>query len=252
MSILWKIHKKARAILPNPIIKKIRYITESYFDSVWSSKVFAAAGEDMALYSLLFRREQKQGKTTLRPHGFYVDVGAFSPKQFSNTYFFYKKGWRGINIDAAPGSMNIFDKIRRRDINIEAAVSDTEAELQFFTWGTPTVVNTLSAGHAKEFAKRIGKPPTVINVRTRTLESILEQFLPPGQEIDFMSIDVENYDINVLQSNNWEKYRPFLVVVELACEFIEEVLDHEITALMNHNGYFLASWIFPNIIFERR
>ncbi len=251
MSLIWKIHRKIRKLLPSVFIKKIRYLFEIYSDSFWCKEVFSTAGEDIALYSLLFRRDQKIGSFTFKKVGFYIDVGAFSPKQFSNTYLFYKKGWRGINIDATPNSMKIFNRIRPRDINIEAAISDTESLLNFYTWGTPTVVNTLSADHANFFTKKIGKEPEIIKVRTRTLESILDEYLPIGQQIDFMSVDVENHDINVLRSNNWKKYRPFLVVVELALEQIEDVISNEITQFMLAQQYHIVSWLYPNIIFER-
>lgn len=64
--------------------------------------------------------------------GFFVDVEVLHPKRSSNTYFFYKQGWRRINIDARPGSMKLFDKLRKRDINLEIAVSDIREELKFF------------------------------------------------------------------------------------------------------------------------
>ena len=64
--------------------------------------------------------------------GFYVDVGAHHPKRFSNTYFFYKKGWYGINIDATPGIMENFKKMRKRDINLNIGISDTTGERDFY------------------------------------------------------------------------------------------------------------------------
>jgi hypothetical protein len=50
--------------------------------------------------------------------GFYVDVGAYHPFLFSNTYIFYLRGWRGINIDATPGSMKLFNKFRKAVLSI--------------------------------------------------------------------------------------------------------------------------------------
>jgi len=250
MSKIWKIHKRLRHLLPQFIIKKIRFLVERYFDSFWATKSFSIAGEDLALQSLLFRRDQQVGASSLRPNGFFVDIGAFAPKQFSNTYLFYKKGWSGINIDATPNSMTIFNKTRKRDINIEIAVSDTQSVLDYYTWGTPTVVNTLSLEHAEIFTKRLGIAPQIVKVQTRTLESILDEFLPKGQFIDFMNVDVENHDLNVLTSNNWDKYRPFLVAVELAIERFDQILNSEITTFMQSKNYYIASWIYPNIIFE--
>ena len=66
--------------------------------------------------------------------GFYVVVGAHHPKLFSNTYLFYKKGWKGINIDALPESMKLFNKMRPRDINIEIGVIEVEDELNYYVF----------------------------------------------------------------------------------------------------------------------
>lgn len=80
-------------------------------------------------------------------NGFYVDVGAHHPKRFSNTFYFYKKGWSGINIDAMPGSMSLFNKIRPRDINIEAAVSNEKEEVIFYIFNE-VALNTFEIGRA--------------------------------------------------------------------------------------------------------
>ena len=58
-------------------------------------KSYAQEGEDLILYRMIYGKIDK---------GFYVDVGAHHPKRFSNTYFFYRKGWRGINVEPMPGS----------------------------------------------------------------------------------------------------------------------------------------------------
>ena len=56
------------------------------------------------------------------PIGFYVDIGAHHPVYYSNTYHFYCRGWRGINVDARTGSMELFNLLRPRDINVEGCV----------------------------------------------------------------------------------------------------------------------------------
>src|SRR5580658_8816405 len=92
------------ATLSQPARRRKRYFRHS----------FSQEGEDMILASFF------EGKK----NGFYVDVGAHHPKRFSNTHHFYIRGWRGINVDATPGSMKLFRRTRPDDINIEAAVSD--------------------------------------------------------------------------------------------------------------------------------
>ena len=107
-------------ILPNSFKELIRSVKKKYIDGggYWL-KSYSQEGEDIIL-ARIFGKQQ---------NGFYVDVGAHHPYRFSNTYFFYKRGWKGINIDAMPGSMKIFNKYRPRDKNIEAGISDTKKKI---------------------------------------------------------------------------------------------------------------------------
>src|SRR4051812_44497014 len=82
---------------------------------------WAQEGEDLVLRR--FFEGQKKG--------FYVDVGAHHPHQYSNTFWFYRRGWRGINIDAMPGCMEGFEQHRPGDVNLELAVSDAPTMTYF-------------------------------------------------------------------------------------------------------------------------
>ncbi|MCZ7616055.1 MAG: FkbM family methyltransferase [Ignavibacteriaceae bacterium] len=129
-------------------------------------------------------------------------------KRFSNTYYFYKRGWRGINIEPMPGSKNKFDRIRPKDINLEIPISSKEEELTYYIFNEPALngfSRELSSEGEKLNAYKIVK---TVEMKTKTLGSVLDTFLPKGQNIDFMSIDVEGLDSEVLKSNNWDKYVP--------------------------------------------
>lgn len=146
--------------------------------------------------------------------GFYVDVGAHHPVRFSNTYFFYKKGWRGINIDATPGSMSLFKWLRRRDVNLELGIGPAKGSLTFYCFDEPAL-NTLSKQVADERASggRYKIKKEVI-VPILPLSEVLSQHLPSGQKIDFLSVDVEGMDEVVLRSNDWSRFRPVYVLAE--------------------------------------
>ena len=258
MSLIWSVHHALRKRIPRHWIKSIRNIVEARFDFPFRKEHYSQFGEDSVLQSIFAARawlkslesgESSRGIES-RP-GFYVDVGAYSPKEYSNTYWFYKQGWRGINIDATPGSMKVFRSARGRDINVEVAVSDTEGEMTFYTWGTPTVTNTLSAEHAARYAKMIGREPEIVKVRTRTLASILDEHLPPGQEIDFFTIDAEEFTLQVLRSNDWSRYAPSVVIAEVDVEDIGKVLESEVMAFMTERNYVMRAWVGASVIFER-
>lgn len=218
---------------------------------------FGQFGEDAFLRGYFEARSWQQSHKSSRlgkrqdiGRGFYVDVGAFSPKAYSNTFMFYRHGWRGINIDPSPGGMRAFVKLRPRDQNLEIGVSDVAGERDFYHWSVPAVVNTLSPDHAQHWAQVLGKQPHVTRIRVLPLRSIFEQYLPAGQAISFMNVDVEGHDLEVLRSNNWTVYRPELVLVELDSEDIEVILQSEIVQYMNTNEYKLIGWIRPTLAFR--
>jgi len=207
---------------------------------VFSFKSYSQEGEDMILRRL-FETQQT---------GFYIDVGAHHPKRFSNTYFFYKKGWQGINIDAMPGSMEIFKKLRPRDINIEKAISDRNQVLTYYAFNEPAL-----NGFSKELSEeRDGHNEYKIifkaDLETAPLSEILDIYLPENQNIDFMSIDVEGFDLMVLKSNDWEKFSPKFVVVEILESSLNEIETSEITRFLKQFSYIIYAKCVNTVFFK--
>lgn len=166
---------------------------------------YAQEGEDM----ILKRIYENQSS------GFFVDIGAHHPQRFSNTYLLYQKGWRGINIDPTPGSMQVFEKIRPDDINLEMGIGSETGEIEFYMFDEPAL-NSFD----KELSLQRARDTDYEIIRTQKvaiyqLEDILNKYLPAGQKIDFITIDAEGLDEIILQSNNWKKHRPQYVLIEL-------------------------------------
>ncbi len=172
---------------------------------------YSQFGEDLHLRS--FYDRLAHDRKVVVSGGCVVDVGAFRPIVFSNTYTFYRQGWRGINIDPTPGSMRLFDKVRPRDTNLEVAIATVEGAGSFFLFGTPSVWNTMDSAAAELATKKTGITPQKIEVKLRRLETILDEHLKE-QHFEILSIDAEGYDLEILQSNNFEKYAPRLILVE--------------------------------------
>ncbi len=186
---------------------------------------YSLEGEDLIL-ARYFEGEQ---------NGFYVEVGAYHPVRFSNSYLFYKKGWQGINIDARPGSMKLFNKIRPRDINIEAAISDEVEELTYYMFNEPALNGfdkELSEARKSEDFRLISE----MKIKTQLLSEVLEKNIF-NSKISFMSIDVEGFDLKVLQSNDWKKFRPELILIEIIDFNINTLLESPINRLLQSVGY---------------
>lgn len=230
--------KILKLILPKSVITDIINFRNNYLDG-YALKSYSQEGEDMILRRLF---EQQQT-------GFYVDVGAHHPKRFSNTYFFYKEGWNGINIDAMPNSMELFNKIRPRDINIEIPISDKKQILTYYAFNEPAL-----NGFSKELSEeRDGKRNYVIeftkDIETSTLEEVLKDNLPKDQEIDFLSIDVEGLDFMVLKSNNFEKYKPKVILIEILGSSLKDIEYNEISDYLKQYNYSIYAKAVNTIIF---
>lgn len=236
------------------------YIIENYFNqmnvrfkniSEYELQTYAQDSEDTILKRIFEYRNLYEG-------GFYVDVGAHHPMKYSNTHFFYKKGWHGINIDAMPGSMKEFDRFRPRDINLEYAISNKEEILTYYQFeeiAFNSFDKMLSLSRAKD--KNISVVDTK-EINTTTLSSVFEQFMPMNQSIDFLSIDVEGLDFQVLQSNDWNKYRPKVVLIEVLDTDIEQMMETKVYKFMvqRHYRYFAKTvgthFFIENTFFYKR
>jgi FkbM family methyltransferase len=187
---------------------------------------YAQDGEDLILNRML------DGQT----HGFYVDVGAHHPVRFSNTYLFYKRGWRGINIDAMPDSMKKFDKLRPRDINIECGVAGIAGKLTYRRFNEPAL-NTFDAAEAELKNKPPYRLIDTVEVSVERLDALLARHLPEGQLIDFLSVDVEGKDEEVLRSNDWSRYRPRFILAETLRTDILHLSDCPVVQFLRSVGY---------------
>lgn len=210
---------------------RIKQLIKNQFIDQFVNLSFSQEGEDL----ILARYFENRAK------GFFIDIGAHHPKKYSNTYKFYKTGWRGINVDAMPGSMELFKAIRPYDINLEMPVSDESTTLTYFIFNE-TALNTLDPNEANLKNNTNGyKIVQKLELKTTRLDELLSKYLPKNiVNIDFMTIDVEGLDLQVLKSNDWIKYRPELILVEELRTDLETVmLKSPVFAFMKEQGYSL-------------
>lgn len=217
--------------------KYYRYQIEKY---KYHHISFSQQGEDILL-SRMFSDKN---------NGFYVDIGAHHPTRFSNTYYFYLKGWNGINIDANPGSMDEFNRIRPRNVNLEIAISDTEEKLKFYRM-SDRALNSFSEQHIEHIiSNSTYKNVSQEYLYTKKLRSILDEYLSDNQKIDFLNIDVEGFDFKVLRSNDWNKYRPSIILIEdRENNNFSNIVNSEIYNYLVLKDYSLSSKCFNTYIY---
>jgi FkbM family methyltransferase len=143
--------------------------------------------------------------------GFYVDVGAAHPTDHSVTKHFYDLGWSGINIEPHPEFFRLLRTRRPRDVNLNVGISDREGVLTFYEHQVLGGSSTFDADLA-EFYRRDGVDITESEITVTTLSKVLEQH--SVDKIDFLKIDVEGFEPQVLAGANLSRYRPRIVVIE--------------------------------------
>jgi FkbM family methyltransferase len=221
-------------------VKKLilKYIPIDKFQSKHS---YSQEGEDMVVQS--FYDNKKKYK------GYYIDIGAHHPYRFSNTLYFYKKGWKGINVEPTPSVIKLFKIFRSRDINLNIGISSKKEKLKFYCFNEPAL-----NGFSKELSEERNstseryKIIKELEIETYPLAEVLDKYLPAGQQIDFLTIDVEGLDMQVLLSNNWEKYKPLHILVEDPLDF-ENLSNSEIYTFLGKQGYQLVAKTLRTLFF---
>jgi FkbM family methyltransferase len=194
----------------------------------YRSMSYAQEGEDAVLMRIFGKQRR----------GFYVDIGCHHPHRFSNTYAFYRRGWRGICVDPLPGVARRFRFWRPRDIALELGISETPDTLTYHLFNEPAI-NTFSAELAQE-RDGINRWRIVDRrqIPTLPLATVIERHLPGDvQRIDLLSVDVEGLDLQVLRSNDWQRYRPRVVVAECLKTDVADWPSDPVVSLMRSQAY---------------
>lgn len=216
------------------IYNKLFLFKKVYLTKYWRCHR-AQFGEDVVLSSWIDKKINK---------GFYVDVGCYHPWKYSNTYFLYKRGWRGVNIDLDDIKIEAMNLARPQDTNIVAAVSDETSEVEVYANPRKYCgITTIETSHVQ---------PTQCSRRTittETLNQILANTSYKDREIDLLSIDVEGHDFNVLKALDFDKYKPKVILIETLIKNFEHIYDSELFKLLIKKGYNFANWVGYTLFF---
>lgn len=207
-------------------------------------KSFSQEGEDILL-SRMFEGKKE---------GFYIDIGAHHPKRFSNTYWAYRRGWKGICIDPQPGIKKKFTRSRPKDIFLELGVGEISHRDTYFEF-SDAALNTLDEERARFLIQNTKyKLIKKVEIEIYRLENILKQHLPneTNDKIDFLSLDVEGFELSVLKSNNFYMYKPTILVIEVMNIDIVNIVDNEIVRYLDQYGYEVSSILYHSVFFIKK
>lgn len=199
---------------------------------------YSQFGEDKILFEIIPKNLLK---------GFYVDVGCFHPKKYSNTYMLFKRGWYGVNIDMEEDKIQAFKLARPRDFNYLGAISDRIENVKIFKnqkFGVSSTVN-----------KDLMRNDDIIDeiqIKTITLNSVLNLSPYKEKEIDLLNIDTEGNDFKVLKSLDFNIYNPKIIIIETHLKDIHKIINSEIYKYLFDRNYNLISWNIYSLIFIKK
>ena len=230
----------------NSFIKIIYFFFQKIKSFKFIKKSYSGSAQDLII-NHFFKNKKK---------GFYIDVGCYHPYNNNNTRLFYERGWCGINIDLDYHSIDFFNFVRKRDENINIAISDDETEKDLYFFHNHAAINSLNDIRKKD-AREVRK------IQTKTLNSIIENSKFKDKKINFISIDVEGHELEVIKSINLKKYTPDIVVIEVLekeilnhLEFhnqsIGNILNSKMYKHMIDNDYYLINWLHSDLIFVHK
>ncbi len=252
MSMLATLGDGADAVLYERKYMKRKWVTDFFRKCIFYLKdwrfrrSYSQYGEDLMLIGFL------RDKWSWSYKGFYVDIGAHHPRILSNTKKFYDIGWHGINVEPSVDAINLFRKARHRDINVNVGIGIECGEFDYYRLSCK-LMNTFSKQFAESAIAEGGVSLVdILKVPVMTMEQLLDKYLPAGQNIDFVSIDCEGLDLEILKSNNWEKYRPEFILIEVHTNNKNLEIPHgDVAVFLRSVGYEHAGQSFVTSLFQR-
>ena len=207
---------------------------------------YSQAGEDKIIeFILSYLGEKNIGLS-------YLDIGCNDYKSLSNSYALYKKGVRGVLIDANPIYIDEIKMYRPEDIVLNCGIGAKNSEkMKFYILNTPGL-DSFDLESIKEAQRQTPWIEIVdeIEVPVYTLDEIYEKYFASVPTI--VSLDVEGLEMDILKSTNFEKYRPYIFIIE-TIEYREKISvtnkRNDIINLMFENDYIEYAFTGVNSLF---
>ena len=182
--------------------------------------------------------------------GIYLDIGCFHPVMYSNTCLLHRKGWRGINIDINPTSIDLFNILRPKDTNLCTTINEIKETFEIYYDDPFSPVNTLDKQFYENLENKNNKNTKKLFVESKSMQEILN-ISKIDKSIDFINLDVEGMDYKILKNINLNQLKPKLVSIETHNVDGLKSKDYEsIVKLMKESSFSIYKRVGPTTLFN--
>jgi FkbM family methyltransferase len=200
---------------------------------------YAQEGEDVLLWAMLGGQHYS---------GTYVEVGCNHPIKCSNTAFLYERGWTGVAIDPNPDFAELFLSKRPKDTFVNVGIG-RPGLLTYYRFNE-ALLNTFSRAKAQEYERN----PQYHIVGTQRVEIValaqcLSSIWPDGNQIDFLSVDAEGMDLEVLKSHDYERFPVSFICAEIDSPTLAQAMSEPLVALLGERGFVLVCKTLKSALF---
>ena len=202
---------------------------------------FSQQGEDLSFERIWLRILNKD----FVKKGVYVDLGAYHPIEHSVTYNLYRRGWHGLAVDASNKTKQLYTKYRPKDIFVEAVIGardENEVSFYFSKYDELSLINSKYPSDPESYIEK--KLPQL------SVNTILRNY--GVSWIDFLNIDIEGAELEILETLDFDLYNPLVIAVEIHSNDIRKGIEHPISMLLCNKGYTLCACNVITYFFVRK
>ncbi len=215
---------------------------------LFNKKTYSQSGEDSIIMYIMAMKGIPFSECN------YLDLGANHPKTMSNTYFFYEQGARGVLVEANPRLVTELKNERSGDIILNKCISDKSGEKLDFN-----ILNLDGLSKVGDVSDILRENPdarieNTIELETISVNDIIEKYFNSNAPV-ILNLDIEGLEKQILDSIDFEKYRPMIMIIEMipySKELVTGQKDTELLDYVRSKGYDEYAFTGINSIFIDR
>jgi len=179
----------------------------------------------------------------------YLDIGAYDPIRINNTYYFYRKGFRGVLVEPNVTMGEKLRAVRPRDTTLIAGIGVTavrEADYYLMTEPSWNTFSKEEADHQSKITNGKIRIEKVIKMPLLDINDVMSEHFQGAPA--FVSIDAEGWHLPILKAIDFRRFRPKVICVETLVSGTKAVIE-DIAVFMTSQGYHDRGGSIVNTLF---